>query len=316
MTDKCPWSCGRRKVLGCVSTVLILTFADTAVLANRYRDNPDRIVNQRVESWASPIGQLQTSRRVYIDGIAGIFKGTGFLISPCYIVTAAHVVSPDSDALLNGEIDPRTDFRMVFRTKDPKSHRLINLIASIDRNLNRQKILYLRSLHPSTNRSSTIDLKDYIFLKLPENACVNATPGFGWFEAAERELTNGDRAIALGYPKSKKKGELHLGAGRIGDVTASGLLRYSGSYKVGESGGPVLVMEKGRLKVGGVILAHFGSNDTQDYRTYSNDNANEVLSLVSILNYLPIKAIITADKVRSGNRNSATLIQKVHELPK
>ena len=288
-----------------VSAALTVALSNTAAFPNRYRDNPDRVIDQRVERWTSPIGRLETGRRVSGDGIQGIFRGTGFLISPCYIMTAAHVVSPDSDALLSGEIDPHIDFRMIFRARDTSSYAIVNLIAEIDRDLNEQKVRYLKSSDLSTGRPSRTDVKDYIFLKLSENECAGASPGFGWFETAENDMVNGELATGLGYPKSRNKGEIHLGTGRLGDVTAAGLREFSGSYKEGESGGPLLVVEHGRLKVAGIIVAHEGSNNAQEYETFSHENTNEVLSLVPILNYPPIKAIIAADKARFGNRNPA-----------
>ncbi len=303
------------RVVRLLSTGLVLSSASVSLLANRYRDNPDRAVNQRVESWSSPVVQLETGRRVNVDGVQGIFRGTGFLVSPCYIVTAAHVVSPDSDALLDGLIDSRTDFRMVVRAKDPTSKAAITLIADVDRHLNDLKIAYLRASR-SINEPVSVDSKDFLFLRLPADGCLGSNPNFGWFETSNHALRKGDSAVALGYPRGEHKGELHLGSGRIGEATSSSLLEFSGSYRVGESGGPLLKVEDGQLKVVGLIVSHLGSNASQEYPTFSSENANLVLSLAPILNYPPIKAILEADKKAFRDRNPVALHQPTGELPK
>jgi hypothetical protein len=294
---------------------LVLSVPSASLFANRYRDNPDRAVNQRAESWSSPVVQLETGRRVNVDGVQGIFRGTGFLVSPCYVVTAAHVVSPDSNALLDGLIDSRTDFRMVLRTKDPISKAAISLIADVDRHMNDLKVAYLRSSR-FINAPMSIDSKDFVFLRLPADGCLGSKPNFGWFETSNDALRKGDSAVALGYPKSEHKGELHLGSGQIRQTTLSNLLEFSGSYRIGESGGPLLKVEDRQLKVAGLIVSHLGSNASQEYPTFSSDNANLVLSLAPILNYAPIKAVLDADKARFGNRNPAAVRQTTGELPK
>jgi hypothetical protein len=298
-----------------LSLWLVLSASSASLFANRYRDNPDRAVNQRVENWSSPVVQLETGRRVNVDGVQGIFRGTGFLVSPCYVVTAAHVVSPDSDALLDGVIDSRTDFRMVLRSKDPTSKAAITLIADVDRHLNDLKIAYLRESRSLDERVS-IDSKDFVFLRLPADGCLGSKPNFGWFETSNDALRKGDSALALGYPKGEHKGELHLGSGQIWAATPSSLLEFSGSYRIGESGGPLLKDEDGKLKVAGLIVSHLGSNSSQEYPTFSPDNANLVLSLASILNYPPIKTVLDADKKRYGGLNPAALYQAMRELPK
>lgn len=294
---------------------MVVLAVSASLLANRYRDNPDRAVNQKVETWSSPVVQLETGRRVNVDGVQGIFRGTGFLVSPCYVVTAAHVVSPDSDALLDGLIDSRTDFRMVLRTKDPTSNTTISLIADVDTQLNDLKIAYLRASRPISEPLS-IDSKDFVFLRLPKGGCLGSKPSFGWFESSKSALRTGESAAALGYPRGEHKGELHVGSGRIGGTNQSGLLEFSGSYRIGESGGPLLKVEDGQLKVAGLIVSHLGSNASQEYPSISSDNANLVLSLAPILNYAPIKAILDADKARYGNRNPTALRHETGELPR
>ena len=303
------------RALRLLSLGLMSSAVSASLLANRYRDNPDRAVNQRVENWSSPVVQLETGRRVNVDGVQGIFRGTGFLVSPCYVVTAAHVVSPDSDALLDGLIDSRTDFRMVLRTKDPTSNAAISLIADVDRHLNDLKIAYLGAPR-STNEPVSIDAKDFVFLRLPSDACLGSEPSFGWFESSNGALRKGDSAVALGYPRGEHKGELYLGSGRIGQINPSSLLEFSGSYRIGESGGPLLKVEGGQLKVAGLIVSHLGSSASQEYPTFSSENANLVLSLAPILNYAPIKSVLDADKAKFGNQNPAVMRQTTGELPK
>ena len=194
---------------------------------------------------------------------------------------------------------------MFLRAVDATSHLSENVVASGDINLNRQKVLYLKSAAMYSGKLSKIDAKDYIFFKLPDGQCVGATAGFGWFNAAEKELSNGNRATALGNPKNHHRRQLHLSTGGVDVVTAAGLLGFSGSYKESEPGGPLIVAEKGRVKVAGMIVTHEGLNAAQENLPYSADNTNEVLSLVLILNYPAIKAIIYRDKARSENRNPA-----------
>lgn len=78
------------------------SFVAPPAVANRFRDNPEHLVDRAKETWTSPIGELQSkivvtkANGAQVDESAML--GSGFLVSPCYILTAAHTIYGDESS--------------------------------------------------------------------------------------------------------------------------------------------------------------------------------------------------------------------------
>ena len=75
---------------------LAVTFASVPASSSRFLDNPDIVVDRSVETRLAPIGELESVATVTDGkGNLGNRRGTGFIVSPCFLMTAAHVVFGD-----------------------------------------------------------------------------------------------------------------------------------------------------------------------------------------------------------------------------
>ena len=89
----------------------LVSAAISSALANRYTDNPDINVNRVVETQFAAIGELESTAMVEnADSDGNRRYGTGFLVSPCYAITNAHVVFGDQLEPLSAD-----KYAMIFR---------------------------------------------------------------------------------------------------------------------------------------------------------------------------------------------------------
>ena len=147
---------------------------------------------------------------------------------------------------------------------------------------------------------------DWAIMKL--SACIGKLPEFGWFEAAHTNSDGmiGKGLVALGYPADDSRGELALGAGTaVGIEKKTGLIKFTGSAAPGESGGPVLLVENGMIRVAGISVAEKGPGGGPTYLTYTDEHSNLVQNAADVLNSAKTKAILDADKAAFGQPNPA-----------
>lgn len=264
---------------------------------NNYADNGNTVVDRGVETQLSPIGELmsvrevtekgeiKTDRKVSKTGETHHLQGSAFLVSPCYILTAAHVVFGEGQLPKDG-----VDYTMNFSIGKGEKGPFAGSFAAT----------------PDLSLTSITRQTDWTLLKLPEDKCMGAHPAVGYYEASKKEVAVGDAMVAAGYGSDHARGELALGAGSVRGTDANGQLLFSGSFVKGASGGPALTVdEDGVTRVAGLVTSEMDTNGTQLYATYSDANANKIQSISSILNNPAVKAALDADKARFGNKNPA-----------
>ena len=263
-------------------------YSATPASSNIYLDNPLRVVDRSSESYLAPVGELESgSGFIGANGKPQHRFGTGVLISPCYIVTAAHVVL-GSDAVQR----PGVDYSMIFRagvgTTTPfLGHTRAMLVMASERLLKGN---------------------DWALMKL--NSCVGERAEFGWLETSYGSGSQlvGLRAEVVGYPTSEARGKMMSGIGEVIAVDEnSGNLLVSASAINGQSGGPIVVYEYGQARVAGILA--FQNRDLMpdrinqaEYPTYSEERANEFTG-ISFVARDEVRALLQADKARWGRAN-------------
>lgn len=272
----------------------------TPAAANRFRDNPERVVDRAKETWTSPIGELQSRNHVKNpanpEAEEFVLMGTGVLVSPCYIVTAAHVPFGHDIEPIQGK-----DYRMTFRAGTSAS-------AAFAGNTTATPVII-------GERDNFSGGDDWALMKL--NNCVGSRPELGWYESAAklpRELV-GLRAISLGYEADAPRGSLFLGSGHFIDIDRRrALIMFDGSMQPGSSGGPVLILSGGALKIAAVNVAEIGSSHGATYERFSRDTANLSRS-TDFLSKTYIRALLEADKAAFGRPNPAAERLRMDHLP-
>ena len=270
-------------------------FVPYAGLADEYADNPGFVIDRAAETELTPIVEVTSVREVDEKGnIKSVpsppgqarhyLKGTGFIVSPCYILTAAHAVFGKRQ-----RPTPRIDYRMTVSIGDSDSKPFAaSFIASVDLSL--------------TGVTAT---SDWALLKFPTDKCLGVHPRIGWYEGASSAMTIGTKALGLGYWGNRSLGTLVGGWGLTEVQEVNGEWAFSGSFVRGASGGPLLMMENGSIKAVGLITSEIDWDDHEAYPSYSYDHANRVQDTFPILHDPRVAAILNADKARFGNVNPA-----------
>lgn len=265
--------------------------------ANRFRDNPEHVVDRASAPWTSPIGELQSKNvETKANGDEAAVVGSGFLVSPCYIMTAAHV--PHGDELSPGF---REDHSMLFRAGISQSS------AFAGRTIATPII--------SGNRDAA-GRGDWALMKL--SVCVGRRPEFGWFDTGQIRLNEAlnKQVNALGFDGSAERGTLSMGEGKVlGSDERSDLFETDAVMLPGQSGGPVFTIENGTLVVSGMNVAEKGNAHGATYDHYSSDNANLIIDVTRILTMPYIKALLDADKAEFGQPNPAAERLRMDHLP-
>ena len=263
--------------------------------ANEYRDNPSIVVDRSVETQFLPIGELVSDRVVSQtigrDANAKIISsnlvGTAFLVSPCYILSAAHVLFGQ-----NEQPKPGVDYTMNFFVGVGSHNGFSGSLKAV----------------PDLTLTSYDAKTDWTILKLPDKKCIGILPQVGYFEVSGKRLASGDQALALGYGNlsNASGGALMRSSGKIISFDQNGIFQFTGSFVTGSSGGPVLILENGTVKVIGLVTSERDIKGVQVYPTYTTKTANNIQSAYDILNNPAVKATLDADKARFGNVNPAT----------
>lgn len=271
-----------------------------SLVANRFRNNPERVVNRQLEKWSSPLGELEAKTAGRKDGVLKaqefVRVGTGVLVSPCYIMTAAHVAYGD-------DLDPidATDYRMTFRAGTSAGSAFAG---------NTTATPVISGSRDASHRN------DWALMRL--NNCVGGRPELGWYESlgkSDQELL-GLRVISLGYEAEAARGTLVLGTGHLGSIDGrSGLVSFDGTMQPGTSGGPVLIVDHGALVIAAVNVFEAGGGHGATFDRYSVDRANFVKS-TDFLSKPYIKAVLDADKAAFGQPNPAAERLRMDHLPR
>ena len=262
------------------AVAMLLTSLATSAEANRFADNPEFVIDRKSEAWTGPIGELQSIRqkveRRDTQTATITNAGTGFLVSPCYVLTAAHVVYGDDLTPV-----PGTDYRMKFRagtgvTSPFAGNTTATPVAS--------------GFRDEGGRN------DWALLRL--NNCIGKRSEIGWLETSEAHLPNRQDnravadAVALGYATLKERGNLSAESGTLTyEERNSGLKIFTGSMNPGESGGPVMILENGLLNV---FALNKGSSAT---------GLSMVQSIYEVVNRPNVKAMLDQDKAEWGLPN-------------
>jgi hypothetical protein len=264
-------------------TVFLRAFVVAASL-NLFADNPDFVVDRSETTPFVIIGLLTSNRTVEMDGRQQNLGGTGFLVSPCYVLTVAHVVFGQG-----GFPEDGVDYSMTFWI-GPGSDR--SFAAKIQ-------------AFPDLRFGRIGAGGDWVLLKLPDSKCIGAHPKIGWLEPLTRDLVPGERLAAAGFGSDHPFGELSLSYGTIRGRGHDGLLLFDGSFAPGASGGPVLAVEDGVLKVAGLVTESIDPDGTHVYPHYADTHAGEIQPIDGILNDPAVKAVLDSDRARFNRPNPA-----------
>lgn len=261
--------------------------------ATVFKTNPIIAVDRAVETQFAPMGELE-SLGVERDknGEAIQWFGTGFLVSPCYIITNHHVVFGNSLSAVPGK-----DYSMKFHVGvGPDGTGFFGETVAT---------LVVWGEREKNGRN------DWALLKL--KTCVGA-PKFnvGWFEVALRSSDQlvGTSVAAVGFATDDRRGILSASLGKVFEpVSNSGLLKTSAALRDGQSGGGVFQFDRGRMSLVGIATMSLGEKshplgDIPD--AYSSDRANEFLNIAPILNRPEVRTLLDADRALVGNVNAAS----------
>lgn len=169
------------------ASVLLINLLATGAVANRFRDNPEFAVDRVREPWTAAIGELESITAKVAPRASGYAEerrmGTGFLISPCYALTAHHVVYGDDITP-----EPGIDYRMKFRAGTSETAPFAG---------NTTATLVTSGFRDDSSRN------DWALLRLTN--CIGKQPEIGWLETSNMRLPDSKsyravaKAVALGY---------------------------------------------------------------------------------------------------------------------
>lgn len=253
----------------------------TSLNASIFLDNPNFVIDVHKHGQFTLIGELVSSLPITSGGKTGISQGTAFLVSPCYVLTAAHVIFGD-----NQHSSPESSSPMSFKLipQDTGGFVTADLVML-------KLMLY--------NEGS-----DWALLKLPDNRCIGIHPKLGWYEPLDRRLFAGERVLAAGY-SSNYRDKLSISEGSVRSVFGDGQLTTDAAFSPGSSGGPVFIMEEGKMMLAGMITSEVNGNNSSTYQTYSRDHGNRFQSIVDILGNPAVRVALDADRRRFNVTNPA-----------
>lgn len=286
---------GRSRAATLLTAMLLTTPAE----ANRFRDNPERVVDRARETWTSPIGELERDVVSKMkDGLPDVVStvGSAFLVSPCYIMTAAHVVYGDE---LSPLIDK--DYTLQFRAGTSATSAFAGKTTATPVISGNRDIAHRN---------------DWALMKL--NNCVGQRPELGWLEPSKKRLrlSSGKEVITLGFEALQERGALSAAQGRVLQAhLEDDLFKTDATFLPGQSGGPVLSIEDGTLVVSGMNVAELGLLQGKTYDHYTPDHANLIIDVTRILAKPYIKAILDDDKAAFGQPNPAAERLRMDHLP-
>lgn len=150
----------------------------------------------------APIGLIWTNHRQPDQGTtprSDFHMGTAFLVSPCYILTAYHVVFGYRLGFLKGKEEPEQDVSATFSVSGERS----------------------RAVPVKYGQFSVFPGRDWVLLQLEPDAghrCLGEEPNIGWVRLAPLAPTIATKKLlsVAGYPSDKV---LHRYGGRTNAIS-------------------------------------------------------------------------------------------------
>ena len=244
-----------------------------------FSDDPETIHDPRhpqsqtgEDRMFAPIGLISTNQPVpHQNGTTtrlNLDMATGFLVSPCYVLTNYHVVFGNR----NSKPEADRDFSMTFRVGGKKSRAV--------------PVIY--------GRFYEIYWQDFVLLRLESDAehqCLGEDPNIGWVRLAPLPSDSApDKALsAAGYPSDKAGSSLwrqdtcHLFEQQDGRQY-SGLWTTDCPTRPRASGSPIFFVQDGVLMVVALMEGHLGTvNGNEILPKWDPDRANLAVDMGKIL---------------------------------
>jgi V8-like Glu-specific endopeptidase len=234
----------------------------------------------------APIGLIWTNQRQPDQGAAprsDFHMGTAFLVSPCYILTAYHVVFGYRLGFRRGKEVAEQDVSATFSVGGKKS----------------------RAVPVRYGQFSIFPGRDWALLRLepdPGHRCLGKEPNIGWVRLAPLapSIATKKSLSVAGYPSDKSLAslwrqdkchffEMHR------DIENDGLWTTDCATRPRSSGAPIFYVADGVLNVVAVMSGHLGTvPDNEILPKWDPNRANLALDI---------------DKIISSDRDVLKLIQ-------
>jgi V8-like Glu-specific endopeptidase len=271
-----------------------------------FSDDPQAIHDPRhaqpqtgTDKMFAPIGLIRTNHRVpdISDSTTTLnfHIGTAFLVSPCYLLTAYHVVF----GTRKSKPEPDRDYSVTFSVHAKKSRAVPAKYGEVYRFGGRDWVLLLLD-------SDT------------QQRCLGEDTNIGWIELAPlppAQAMKKSLSIA-GYPYDKGSSSLwrqdtcHLYE-KQGDIENDGLWTTDCATRPRASGSPIFFVQEGVLNVVALMSGHQGvviGNEVLP--RWDPDRANLALDISKIISSEPdFLKLIERDIARFGEPNPARVVQ-------
>jgi V8-like Glu-specific endopeptidase len=223
----------------------------------------------------APIGLVWTNHPQPDQGTeprSDYHMGTAFLVSPCYILTAYHVVFGYRFGVLKGKQEAEQDVSATFRVDGKRS----------------------RAVPVKYGQFSMFPGRDWALLRLEPDAghkCLGEDPNIGWVRLATLApaiATKKSLSVA-GYPSDKSLASLwrqdkcHFFE-MYHDIENDGLWTTDCATRPRASGSPIFFIEDGVLNVVAVMSGHLGTVvDNEILPKWDPNHANLALDIGKII---------------------------------
>ena len=268
---------------------------------NVFSDDPQIIHDPRHEQpqagadgMFAPIGLIATNNRVPDgDGASAVshfHTGTAFLVSPCYLLTAYHVVFGTRKT----RPDPDQDYSASFRVGGMRARAVPVRYGEVYRFTGR----------------------DWALLRLDSDAdhpCLGENPDIGWIRLAPLNTAEAkNRTVSIaGYPADKSGPALwRQDACRLyekrGDIDYDGMWTTDCATLPRASGSPIFFVQDGVLNAVALMSGHTGIERNEVLPRWDPGRANLALDIGEILFSAPdVMVLLDQDIARFGKPNPA-----------
>ena len=268
---------------------------------NLFSSDPQNPVDPRhtqsqtgVEKVFAPIGLIVTNHLLPDDdslsAASHYHAGTAFLVSPCYVLTAYHVIFGSR----RSRPDPDQDYSATFRVAGVKS---------------RAMPVEYGELYRFTGR-------DWVLLRLDSDAdhpCAGENPEIGWTRLAPLKTADATQMTVsiASYPGDKPATELWRQDScrlyeKSGNIDNDGMWTTDCATLPRASGSPIFFLRDSVLNVVALMHGHEGNETTEVLPHWDPSRANLALDVGKIVSSDPhFMEMIEQDIARFGKPNPA-----------